>query len=123
MAASDTPIGELRWLVTLATRAQSAQPDGTGINEDWIHLVQVHARIQAMRPVTYWTAMQTETPVSHVIRIRWVNVLSNTQAILRTTIMQSGEPRTEVYRVRRYMEVEGRKRFVDIEAQQEVATQ
>jgi hypothetical protein len=65
--------------------------------------------------------MQTDTPVSHIIWIRWVNVLDNTQAIKRLTRLPNGLIRTEIFRVRRYKEVDGRKRWVDIMCQQELA--
>ena len=111
-------IKALRWRVILATRAQVPTPDG-GLAEPWRDLMAVHAHIEALRPTAYWDSQQTDTPVSHMIRIRWVNVLDNTQVIKRVSLLPNGQARTEIYRVRRYKEVNGRKRFVDIEAQLE----
>jgi head-tail adaptor len=110
-------IGEMRWPVTLATRAQTAQSGGTGIDEPWIDLMKLRAAIKALHPLTYWSAlaaMQTDTPITHLIRIRWLDVLDNTQAIKRVTILPNDQTRTEIFRVRRFMEEDGRKRFAII---------
>ena len=113
-------IGALRWTVTLARRNQPAQPTGTGIDEPWINLRRVHCCIEYLRPVTFYGALTADVPITHMISMRWTDWLDNTQAILRTTLLRDGITwRTEIYRVRRYMEVSGRKRFVDVEAQLE----
>jgi Phage head-tail joining protein len=115
-------IGEMRWPVILVTRSQRAQAGGTGIDEPWIDLMHIRAAIKALHPLTYWSAlaaMQTDTPITHLIRIRWLDALDNTQAIKRVTSLKNRQTRTEIFRVRRFMEEDGRKRYAIIEAQQE----
>lgn len=119
MATTNPTIGTLRWLVTLATRRQSAPSDQTGILEAYTMLQTVHADIQPIRPMTYWASMQVDTPVTHLIRLRWLNVLDDTQAVVRTTTLRNADTRTEIFRVRRMMEVEGRKRYVHLECELE----
>jgi hypothetical protein len=100
------PIGKLRWRVTLANRLQAPEATNAGILESYQQLITVYADVQ-----------QTDTPVTHMITMRWVDYLSNTQAILRRTILRDNTQRYEIFRVRRIIEMGGRKRMVMIEAE------
>jgi head-tail adaptor len=111
------PIGKLRWRVTLANRLQAPEATNAGILESYQQLITVYADVQGMRPTTFWQAQQTDTPVTHMITMRWVDYLSNTQAILRRTILRDNTQRYEIFRVRRIIEMGGRKRMVMIEAE------
>ncbi len=112
-------VGTLRWRVILAERQQSPNPAGAGILEAYTQLVTVHADVQPIRPLTFYAAQQVDTPVTHLITLRWVDALDNTHAVLRTTRLREGRNRLEVFRVRRIMELDGRKRFCRIEAELE----
>jgi len=112
------PIGRLRWRVTIATRAQAPAPDG-GIAETYTRLQTVRADVQPIGALTFWGAQQTDTPVTHRIALRWLDGIDNTQAILRDTIRADQSVRTEVFRIRRVQELNGRKRFLAIEAELE----
>ncbi len=117
-------IGSLRWRVTLARRAQVPDPDGVGLIEGLQAIETLRADIQPISALTFWAAAsgggdQVDTPVTHRIRMRWVDSLSQDQVILRATLRPDGSTRTEVFRVRRIKELNGRKRFVEIEAELE----
>jgi hypothetical protein len=117
--ADAVPIGRLRWPVALVNRLQTPESDNAGILEGYQLLGIVHADIQFLRPTTFWLSQQTDIPVTHRIIIRWVDYLDNTQAVLRSTILRNNTQRYEVYRIRRLMEMGGRKRMVAIEAELE----
>jgi head-tail adaptor len=132
----EPPIGTLRWLVTISTRTQAPGinypfgsvfggvfgDDNDGIVETLTTLATVHADIQAIGGLTFWGAQQTDTPVTHRIRMRWQDFLDQTHVITRTTVRPSdGTSRTEIFRIRRIKELAGRKRFVEIEAELEHA--
>lgn len=116
-------IGQLRWLVTLYRRDQAPAANG-GITENLVPIANVHADVQATYPGTFYASAQVDTPVTHLIRMRWQDYLENVFVIARSTLRPSdGTMRTELYRVRRIKEIGGRKRFVEIEAELErVAT-
>ena len=125
VADRDVPIGSLRWPVLLARRAQV--PDGfVGIAEFFEFGETVRADIQPIGGLTFWTAAagneQTDTPVTHRILMRWVDYLDQTQVIIRATRRLNRSIRTELFRVRRIKELNGRKRFVEIEAELERVT-
>ena len=124
MADIEVRVGSLRWPVLLARRTQV--PDGfTGITEFYEFGETVRADIQSIGALTFWTAAagleQTDTPVTHRIRMRWVDYLDQTQVVIRDTRRMDGSVRHEVFRVRRIKEMNGRKRFVEIEAELERA--
>jgi head-tail adaptor len=115
-------IGELRWQLWLVTRTQIADPNGTGIIEFPTNASQIFAKIEAARPLTFYAARQTDTPITHMIWCRWRDYLDNTHAFLRQTISPlDGAVRTEIFRVRRVLEVGGRKRFLQLECELEEA--
>jgi head-tail adaptor len=135
-------IGTLRWQVNICTRSQApalnfpfgfvsgllagfGQPFGdaqVGIVETITVVATVHADVQAIGALTFWNTQQTDTPVTHRIRMRWQDYLDNTHVIQRTTARPSdGSSRTETFRIRRIKELAGRKRFVEIEAELENA--
>jgi hypothetical protein len=115
------PIGSLRWLVWLARRRQIAPDTNSGIVEDYETLARVHCSIEALQPLTYWAGQtQVDTPVTHLIRLRWLDAIDNTHAVLRTTLRDDNSERREVFRVRRMRELGGIKRFVEIEAELEI---
>lgn len=115
---SSNGIGALRWQVNLCQRVQAPSSTTTAISEDFIVLATVHADIQATYPSTFYLATQVDTPITHMIRMRWNNYLEQTNIVTRTTILpDDGTNRTEIFRVRRVKEIAGRKRFIEIEAE------
>ena len=121
--AESVAIGRLRWLVLLATRDQTAQLLGTGIDEVLQDLQPVHADVQPVGALTFWgqAGEQIDSPITHRIFIRWVDYLENTQVVVRRTQRRDLAWRTELFRVRRVREVAGRKRFVILEVELERA--
>lgn len=113
----EVPLGSLRWVVTLAKRVQA--PSGTGIVETLTNPIQVHANIQSVGAIAFWGSMQVDTPVTHKITIRWQPYLDNTYVVVREQLQQDGSVRKETFRIRRIKELNGRKRFIEIEAELE----
>jgi head-tail adaptor len=143
-------IGSLRWRVTLYRRDQTPDP-GLGIKETLVPIATVQADIQPTYPSTFYNAVAVDTPVSHLIRVRWFDYIDNTHVIMRSTLRPieqigviwddgatlwdggngatqwdapdsaTASSRTELYRVRRTKEIAGRKRFVEFECELERA--
>jgi hypothetical protein len=118
----DDGIGALRWLVTLYRRDQNPDTASTAIVETLVPIATTHADIVATYPGTFYNSVAVDTPVSHLIRMRWQDYVETTHVIMRSTLRPSdGTQRTELYRVRRIKETGGRKRFVEIETELEAA--
>lgn len=117
--ASEVAINRLRWPVYLANRIQIAQATGTGIDEVPADAILVHADVQAVGAVTFWNGMQVDTPITHRIFIRWVDAIPNIGVVIRQTLRRDGSVRTERFRVRRWKELGGRKRFTLLEVELE----
>jgi head-tail adaptor len=112
-------IGSLRWLVTLYRRLQAPGPD-SAITETFVPLATVHADIQPTYATTHYASAQVDTPITHLIRLRWLDYVENVVIVIRgTTRLNDGSIRTELFRVRRVKEVAGRKRFVELECELE----
>lgn len=117
----DIAIGNLRWLVNIVRRSQ-APDSGTGIAETAIPVATAYADIEASRPMTFYGSVQVDSPVTHMITMRWRPFLDTTHAITRQTNLPDGKVRIETFRIRRIMEIAGRKRFVKIECELETAS-
>jgi len=117
--ADTVPIGELRWPVRIYRRDQIPAMTATGITETLEPLARRMAKIEPARPMTFYGSVQVDTPVTHMIWMRWVGGLDTTHAVLRTTTTPEEKARREVFRVRRVLEMGGRKRFVMVEAELE----
>jgi head-tail adaptor len=112
-------VGSLRWLVTLYRRIQSPGPS-SGISEDFLPLATVHADIQPTYATTHYLSAQVDIPITHLIRLRWLDYVENVVVVMRsTTRPNDGTIRTELFRVRRVKEVGGRKRFCELECELE----
>ncbi len=117
MASSPT-IGSLRWPVRIARRVQT--PDsGVSINEDLVYLLQVHADIRSIGPMTFLAGAQTDRPITHRIYIRWLDWIDMRNVIVRQTLRLDQTARLEIFRIRKISEFEGRKRFLEILAELE----
>ena len=111
-------IGSLRWLVTIAKRTQSPGTTG-GMVESLTDIITVRADVQPVGPMTFYAAAQVDTPVTHKITVRWLDWLDTNHILYRDTVRQDTTTRREVFRIRRVMEVDGRKRFALLECELE----
>jgi head-tail adaptor len=112
-------IGSLRWRVTLYRRHQGPGPN-SGISDTFVPICAVHADVQPTYPSTFYNSAAIDTPVSHLIRMRWQDYVENTHIIMRSTDRPTdGTMRTELFRVRRLKEIAGRKRFAEFECELE----
>jgi hypothetical protein len=116
-------IGTLRWQVSLYRCDQAPDPNSPAISESLIRLgPDVHADIQPTYPGTFYLSAQIETPITHLIRMRWLDYIETVYVIMRSTFRpdpQVSTYRTEIFRVRRVKEVAGRKRFIELECELE----
>ena len=112
-------IGSLRWLVTLYRRDQ-APADDLALQETLVRIASVHADIQPTYSSTFYQSTQVDTPVTHMVTIRWQDYPPTIDVVTRVTERPSdGSLRGELYRVRRTMELAGRKRFLRMECELE----
>ena len=118
MAASRPRIGGLRWPVTIVERQQTAAPGG-GITETPINGVFTRADIQKIGDGSFFLSVQTETPITTRIFVRWMDWIDTTHAIIRQSFRRDGSLRTDTYRIRKISEFEGRKQYLDILAELE----
>jgi head-tail adaptor len=114
---ASTGVGSLRWLVTLYRRDQ-APADDMALTENLVPIATVHADIQPTYASTFYQSTQVDTPITHMVNIRWHDYPSTIDVVVRTTIRPGGAGlRTELFRVRRTKEVGGRKRFIQMECE------
>lgn len=119
---SDHGIGQLRWQVSLYRRDQSPAIEDSGISENFVLLATVHADVQPTYPTTYYNSAQIDIPITHLVRVRWLDYVETVHVIRRATFRPTdGSFRTELFRVRRVKEVGGRKRFTELEVELERA--
>jgi len=111
-------IGSLRWLVTLYRRDQ-APADDLALTETLVPLATVHADIQPTFASTFYQSTQVDTPITHMINIRWQDYPSTIDVVIRSTNRPDGSQRSEIFRVRRTKEIAGRKRFLQMECELE----
>jgi SPP1 family predicted phage head-tail adaptor len=116
--AASNGIGSLRWPVQLYRRDQAPADDGA-IVETFVPIASVHADIQPTYPSTFYQSTQVDTPVTHLITIRWQDYPGTVNVIVRTTTRSDGTFRGELYRIRRSKEIMGRKRFLQMECELE----
>jgi head-tail adaptor len=113
-------IGTLRWLVTLCRRDQ-APADDLALRETLVPLARVHADIQPSYASTFYQSTQVDTPITHMISVRWQNYPPRTNVVVRTTTLPDGSAQSEVYAVHRSKLIAGRKRFIQMECELERA--
>lgn len=111
-------IGALRWQVTLYRRDQ-APADDLALQESLVVIATVHADIQPTYASTFYQSTQVDTPITHMVTIRWQDYPSTIDVIMRGTARPDTSLRGELYRVRRTKEVGGRKRFLQMECELE----
>lgn len=118
MAEDGIRIGALRWPVTISKRTQATTP-GSSIAETATAILNVHADIIAVTPSTFVGGIAIDRPVTHWIRMRWLDWIDETHVIQRRTKRLDGTWRVETFRIRRVKEWGGRKRFVECETELE----
>ena len=111
-------ISELRYPVLLARRDQVPDSD-TGITETLANMITVRAKIEDAYPQTYYAAAQTDRPFTHMVWLRFIGWLDTTYVIIRKSFLPDLSWRYDVLRIRRVKELNGRKRFLVLECQQE----
>jgi len=112
-------VGSLRWLVTLYRRDQ-APSDDLALTENLVPLATVHADVQPTYASTFYQSTQVDTPITHMINIRWQDYPATIDVVIRSTKRPiDGLLRSELFRVRRTKEVGGRKRFLQMECELE----
>jgi len=122
-------VTRLRWRVRIGQRIQTADPTAS-IVEQFLGAREVWADVQPVGALTFWGSVQVDTPVTHRIIIRWVGYIDNTWAVVRETkpaslapLPQTAQgfetPRVEIFRVRRVIEIDGRKRFTGLDCELE----
>jgi head-tail adaptor len=117
--AASNGIGSLRWWVTLYRRDQ-APADDLALQETLVAIATVRADIQPTYPSTFFQSTQVDTPTTHMITIRWQDYLSTAVIVTRVTERApDGTLRGELFRVRRSLELAGRKRFIRMECELE----
>ena len=112
-------IGTLRWPVTIAQRTQTADSVSSGIAESYRDVMTVRADIQPIDAMTFYAGMQVDMRATHLITMRWLDWIDTTHVVTRATNRPDGSVRTEVFRIHRVLELAGRKRFVQLQAEQE----
>ena len=119
MAETDIRVGDLRSRVYICERRQAPAADGS-IAETFAPLATVYAKVEPIGDMTFWGAQQTDTPVTHRITMRWLDMLSPLHVIMRESLRPNNDVRTELFRVRRIKELQGRMRWVVVAAELEV---
>lgn len=110
-------IGALRWWVSLYRRDQAPAAD-LGLDEDLVLIAQVHANIEPTYASTFYQSTQVDTPITHLVTIRWQDYPATADVVTRVTERASdGTLRGELFRVRRTKELAGRKRFLQMECE------
>jgi head-tail adaptor len=118
---ASTGIGTLRWWVTLYRRDQAPAAD-LALQENLVRIAQVHADVQPAFPSTFYQSTQVDVPVTHMITIRWQDYPPTIDVVTRVTERATdGSLRGEIFRVRRTLEIAGRKRFLRMECELEHA--
>jgi hypothetical protein len=124
---TEVAIGELRWPLVLYVRKQTPDPQSTSIVETLVSPVTgaagsglaVMGKVEPMGAMTFYAAVQVDTPLTHRITFRYVDGIDTTWLIQRITVNVDGTPRTESFRVRRVLEVDGRRRWIMVEGELE----
>lgn len=118
----NSPIGKLRWTVLLYLRQQLPDTNSSGIIETNAEGKRMHAHIEALRPVTFYGALNSNGPdaPTHLVETRWNDQVDTRHAFVRRTYRPDGTPRDEVFRVRRSLgDIDGRKQRSRYECQLE----
>lgn len=119
------PIGALNWRVRLVRRTQTPQETpAVSIDETHDDELLIWAQILPLGQVTYYQGVMADPSIAptHRITVRWQEYIDQTNAIVRTRIRPSGVVIQEIFRVRRFSEVDGDNRFVTFDCQLENVT-
>ena len=112
-------IGVLRSRVTIWRRDQ-APADDLAMTETFVPLMTVQADVQPAWASTVYQSTQVETPVTHMITIRWRSYPPTVEVLTRVVDRSpDGTCRGELFRIRRSLEIVGRKRFLRLECELE----
>lgn len=112
-------IGKLQWPITIAKRTQAPDPAGAGVVDTLESQQTVRADIQPVGALTFYSGAQVETPITHLVTIRFLDWLDTNHVITRVLRRQDGSTRTELFRIRRLKWLDGDNRFLQLEVEQE----
>ena len=123
MPRNDQPcsIGEMRWLVSLACRTDTPDPDSPNLVESYRKIADIHAKIAPKVEESFIGGEEIESPVTHEITFRWqpYESLAMFDTIIRYIDLPNGERRAEVFRIRKLEEFSGRHRWIVADAELE----
>lgn len=117
--ADPVSIGRLQWPITISRRVQAPDPSGAGIVETLEDAQTVRADIQPVGALTFYSGAQVETPITHLVTVRFLDWLDTNHVITRVLQRQDGTTRTELFRIRRLKWLDGDNRFLQLEVEQE----
>lgn len=110
--------GKRRWVCLLSTRQIIPPLDPTDSLPDQTLLTntrQVYANILPVGSAAYINGVQTSFDYTHRIIIRWCADMDLFSIITRNMTMPNGSTVVETFKILRYMENDGRKRFLILE--------
>lgn len=103
--------------MTLWHRVQAPAAD-LALDEKFVRIATVRADIQPTYPSTFYQSTQVDTPVTHLITIRWRDYPTTMEVVTRVGDRPSDDTlRGELFRIRRTKELAGRKRFLQMECE------
>lgn len=112
----------MRWPVKLFLRTQFPDLNSAGLIELPDEIEQLHACIEPIRAMTFWSSVNANGPdaPTHIIETRWNDYIDQRHAFVRQTSRPDGSRRIEIFRVRRALgDLDGRKRRSRYECQLE----
>lgn len=100
-------------------RRDQVPADDLALQESLVRIAVVHADVQPTYPSTFYQSTQVDSPITHMINVRWQDYPPTIDVVTRVTKRHDGTLRGELFRVRRTKEVGGRKRFLQMECELE----
>jgi len=116
----DFHIGMLRSPVTLCNPLMVPDPSGPGMLTTFVDQRQIYSSIEPVSMVPFLLGQQTDlNQITHRVTCRWQDfeVANKFAQIFRDRYRPDGSTYTEVYKIHRVLEVEGRQRFLEIEVE------
>lgn len=112
----DVRVGSLRYPVVLCRREQQPDPNSSGSVDVLANQRPAMAAIEPVGTITYLNGVQLGQEITHRITMRWRSDINVDDIIVHAPQLSNASTRSEVYKIRRWMDKDGRKRFVQIDA-------
>jgi head-tail adaptor len=121
MAFEKNPIiGRMRWKCSIATRSVKPLNANSQVQTDqYTNIRLVYADIQPVSTFTFFNSKQIDNEITHKFYIRYQDVISMFDVILRNTINPDGTSVQELFHIKRIAPIDGRKRFMVLDCVQE----